>query len=427
MNRFFPATAIVSLALATLAACGGSGAGASAKSAAAKAEPVKQIPVRVASVETRNVSRSIDVTGSLAPDDTVNIVSEVPGRIASIKVDFGQSVRKGDVIAEIDRQEYQLQLDRARAALSQALARVGLNADQEGVTPTTTPLVRQARAQLEDAKSKYESAKKLVESGDIARERFTEMEKLVNARTAALDAAMDDMRTAIANVQTIRADKRLIDKRLADTTIRAPFDGQISQRTAAPGQYVKDANTIVTLVKSWPLRRRADIPEVGAAAVRVGETLTFTTEAIPGRTFTATVTQLNPSLEARARSLSAEARLNQSDPLLRPGMFVQVKIVMSKAMPITVVPTQAVYTIAGLSKLFTVEGGVVREIRFTPGQTGDDWIEVPDGSIQPGQTIAVTQLPVLSDGAAVRVESGPAPAAASGAKGDDAPMHKLAE
>jgi membrane fusion protein (multidrug efflux system) len=160
---------------------------------------------------------------------------------------------------------------------------------------------------------------------------------------------------------------------------------------------------------------RADIPEVGAATVHVGETLTFTTEAIPGRTFTATVTQLNPSLEARARSLSAEARLNQSDPLLRPGMFVQVKLVVSKASPITVVPKQAVYTIAGLSKLFTVDGGVVREIRFTPGQTGEDWIEVPDGAIQPGQTIVVTQLPMLSDGAAVRIESG---AAASGAKGD---------
>lgn len=419
MTKLHPTiTVSIAATFAALAACGGSGAGASAsKSAGAKAEPVRQIAVRVAAVETRNVSRSVDVTGSLAPDDTVNIVSEVPGRIASIKVDFGQTVRKGDVIAEIDRQEYQLQLDRARAALAQALARVGLNADQEDVTPTTTPLVRQARAQLEDAKSKYESAKKLVESGDIARERFTEMEKLVNARTAALDAAMDDMRTSVANVQTIRADKRLIEKRLADTTIRAPFDGQISARTAAPGQYVKDANPIVTLVKSWPLRLRVDIPEVGAAAVHVGETLTFTTEAIPGRTFTATVTQLNPSLEARARSLSAEARLNQSDPMLRPGMFVQVNLVVSKAAVITVVPKQAVYTIAGLSKLFTIDGGVVREVRFTPGQTGEDWIEVPDGSIQPGQTIAVTQLPMLSDGAAIRVESGPAPAA-SGAKGD---------
>ncbi len=414
MNKIYPAAA--ALALATLAACSGSGSDATSKTAIAKAEPVRQIAVRVTAVGTRNVSKSIDVTGSLAPDDTVNIVSEVPGRIASIKVDFGQTVRKGDVIAEIERLEYQLQLDRSRGALAQALARVGLNADQEDVTPTTTPMVRQARAQLEDAKSKFESAKKLVESGDIARERFTEMEKLVNARTAALDAAMDDMRTSLANVQTIRADKRLIEKRLADTTIRAPFDGQVSQRLAAPGQYVKDANTIVTLVKSWPLRLRADIPEAGAAVVRVGETLSFTTEAIPSRTFTATVTQLNPSLEARARSLSAEARLNQSDPLLRPGMFVQVKLVVSKASPITVVPKQAVYTIAGLSKLFTVEGGVAREIRFTPGQTGDDWIEVPDGSIQPGQTVAITQLPMLSDGAAVRVETGPA--SGPGAKGD---------
>src|SRR5258705_11625543 len=96
-----------------------------------------------------------------------------------------------------------------------------------------------------------------------------------------------------------------------------------------PGQYIKDNTAILTLVKTWPLRLRADIPEVGAAAVKIGEAISFTTDAIPGRTFSATVTQLNPSLDARSRSLSAEARLNQPDPLLRPGMFVQAKLVVS--------------------------------------------------------------------------------------------------
>ena len=166
----------------------------------------KAISIRVAAVETRGVTKVVDVTGALAPDDTINIVSEVAGRIANIRFDFGQSVRKGDTIAEIDRQEFQIQVDRARAALAQALARVGLNADQESENPTTTPLIRQARAQLEDAKSKHESAKKLFESGDVARERFIETEKLLNSRQASLDSAMDDLRTSMASVQALRAE-----------------------------------------------------------------------------------------------------------------------------------------------------------------------------------------------------------------------------
>ena len=387
---------------------------AAAASAPAKAEP---LTVRVSSVETRNVARSIDVTGALAPDDTLNLVSEVPGRIANIRFDFGQSVRKGDIIVEIDRQEFQIQVDRAKAALAQALARVGLSPDQENENPTTSPLMRQARAQLEDAKSKYDSAKKLLESGDIARERFTEAEKLVNARQANYEATVDDLRTSLANVQTLRADKRLYEKRLNDTIIRAPFDGQISQRNAAPGQFIKDNIVIVTLVKSWPLRLRADIPEAGAAAVRIGETLTFTTESIPDRTFTATVTQLNPSLEPRSRSLSAEARLKQPDPLLRPGMFVQIKLVVSKNAPITVVPKQAVYTVAGLSKIFVVDGKVTREIRFTPGQEVGNMLEVPGDAVRPGAIVVIEKLPMLTEGIEVRVDSS-APRPSAGAKGD---------
>jgi multidrug resistance efflux pump len=285
MNRRNTLLALT-VALFGLTACGGSGASAKNSAASAPAKPAP-IPVRVALVETRGVSKTVDITGSLAPDDTLNVVTEVPGRVASIPYDFGQTVRKGDVIAQLDRQEFQIQVDRSRAALAQALARVGLNPDQENDSPNTTPMIRQARAQLEDAKSKLDNARKLAESGDIARERLTEAEKLVNGRQASLDAAVDDLRTGLANVQALKADKRLNEKRLGDTTIRAPFDGQISQRMVAPGQYIKDNNPILTLVKIWPLRLRADIPEVGAAAVRVGEPLTFTAEAMAGRTFSA--------------------------------------------------------------------------------------------------------------------------------------------
>lgn len=399
-----------------LAGCGASAkneAKAAAEAAAAAKSAAAPMSIRVANAETKTVARSLDVTGTLMADDSINVISEVQGRISAINYDFGQSVKKGDVLVQLDKQEFQIQHDRAKAALAQALARVGLNPDQEDQTATNTPLVRQARAQLEDSKSKLDSARKLFESGDIARERLTELEKLVNARTANLDAAQDDLRTSMATVQALRADKRLIEKRLADTTIRAPFDGQISQRMVAPGQYIKDNVPLLTLVKTWPLRLRADVPEVAVASIRNGATLSFTTESIPGRTFTATVTQLNPSLEARSRSLTVEARLNQADPQLRPGMFVQVRIVIGKNLEITVVPRQAVYTIAGLTKLFTVEGSNVKEIRFTPGQAEGEWVEVPGGLVQPGAAVAVDKLPLLSEGLAVTVDSSAKP------KGDD--------
>ena len=412
---------LFSLAFLAIALTGCTGSEAkSGKAAAAMPDKPAAIAVKVAAAESRGVTRTLDVTGTLVPDDSLNVVSEVPGKIVAIRYDFGQSVKKGDVLVELDRQEYQIQVDRARAALAQALARIGLNPDQENETPTTTPLIRQAKAQLEDAKSKLDNARKLHESGDIARERFLEAEKLVNGRQASVDAAEDDLRTGLANVQAIRADKRLAEKRLGDTTIRAPFDGQIANRNVAPGQYIKDNVTLLTLVKTWPLRLHVDVPEVGVSAVRVGESLSFVTESIPGRTFSATVTQMNPALETRSRSLSVEARLTRPDPMLKPGMFVQVKLVLSRNAAVTMVPRQAIYTIAGLSKAFVIRGSVAHEVRFTPGQVLDDWIEVPgDAGIQSGDTVAMNQLSVLTDGSEVRVDgTAQRPAAPSAAKGE---------
>jgi multidrug efflux pump subunit AcrA (membrane-fusion protein) len=88
-------------------------------------------------------------------------------------------------------------------------------------------------------------------------------------------------------------------------------------------------------------------------------------------------------------------------------MFVQVKLVVSKNAPITVVPAKAVYTVAGLSKIFVINGSAAREIRFTPGQSVDDWLEVPGNLVQPGDTIAIDKLPMLTEGTEVRIESGP--------------------
>jgi RND family efflux transporter MFP subunit len=367
--------------------------------AATKVEPMN---VRVAPAETREVEQTLAVTGSLLPDETVSVSFEVAGRVNKLAVDFGQAVRKGQVLAELDSREFELQLERSRAALAQALARVGLNASQEDVVPRETPAIRQARAQYEEARSKSESAAKLVESGDISRERHIELEKQMAARKAALDLAEDDLRTQLANVAALRADRKLVEKRLSDTVVRAPFDGSVGEKLVSVGQYVKDNTPVLRLVKTYPLRLRLDVPETAAGAVRVGDTLRFTTSAAPGKEFRAVVRELNPSLDERSRSLTAEARLSGNDAALRPGMFVQVEVVVARNARIVVVPKDAVYTVAGLTKVFTVEGGRAKEHRITPGQEQDGWIEVPGDAIKEGMLVAVTNVQNLTEGAEVR-------------------------
>lgn len=397
------------MALAILAA--GCGKPDPAGSAAA-ANPPEPIVVRVARAESRTLGRSVAVTGSLVPDETVSVSAEVGGRVEAIHYDFGQSVRKGAVIAELDKRELSLQVERSRAALGQALARIGLDPGQVEVTPDSTPQIRQARAQMEEARYKYESAAKLIKTGDISQERFIELEKQFHAKEAAYQASRDELRVALANIAAMRAELRLAEKRLSDATVLAPFDGVVEKRLVAPGQYLNANTPILTLVKTNPLRLHVEIPESAAAEVRIGTPLVFTTEAAPGAEFRAVVRELNPSLESRSRSLTVEARLTQSDPRLRPGVFVAVQLGLAQEMQAVVVPREAVYEIAGLTKVFSVRDGRAVEHRIVPGRDLGGVIEVQDGKVQPGDQVAISRLGMLTDGASVRVASGGESAAA---------------
>jgi len=372
------------------------------KAEASSAKPVEPVQIQTMAAQSKLIDRMLSVTGSLQPDETVTVTAEVAGRLTAVLVDFGQPIRKGQIVAELDKQELNLAVERSRASLAQVLARLGLDPSQEDAKVETTPGVRQAQAQLEDAKSKYDSASRLVKSGDIAQERFTEVQKLYQARLAIYEGSKDEIRTLSAQVQALKADVNLARKRLSDATVRAPFDGSVSAKLASPGQYMKENTPILTVVKTNPMRLRLDVPEVASATVRTGTTLTFTTDAAPGVQFQAVVRELNPSLEARSRTLTAEARLTSNDPRLRPGMFVQVQVALAKGAEAVIVPKRAIYSVAGLTKLFVIRDGKAVEQKISTGQEIGDWVEVPGDSVKPGDQVAVSALGQLFGGTSVK-------------------------
>jgi RND family efflux transporter MFP subunit len=397
MSKYLGAMIVVAALL-----LGGCGKKTEEVKAAAAPEP---LTVETALTEARSVEKSLMVTGSLHPDEETTVSSEVAGRVKTIAVDFGQPVRRGQVVAQLDTTELSLQLERARSALAQAMARLGLEpgAAEE---PESTAAMRQAKAQLQDARARFERARKLVESGDIARERFEEAERGMEARQAAYDAMRDDMRTQLASLRALRAEVQLAEKRVKDATIVAPFDGAVAVKHVSPGQFIKENVPVLTILKTSPLRLRVEVPESAVSDVRVGTELKFTTEAAPGQEFSAVVREMNPSLDARSRTLTAEARIAQADGRLKPGSFVQVRLITAKAAPVIALPSAAVYTVAGLNKFFTIEGGKAVERRIPEVLGSNGWVEIPEGTVPAGARVAVTNVPLLTDGAPVRETGG---------------------
>jgi len=384
-------------------------------------ETSQKIEVTAFRAVQRTTSRSIFVTGSLLPDESVTVSAEVAGRVSKVYVDFGQNVRKGQPLIELDTRELQLRLDRTRGALAQGLARLGLPGDAQRVTVSTTPALDQARAQLAEAKFKYDNGRRLVESGDISKERFQELERAFKQQESAVEAAEFDLRTQVANVQALMAEVKLAQKNLADTKQYAPFDGSITERMVSPGQYLKENTAMMTIVKSWPLRLRLEVPENASAAVKEGRAVIFRTDALPGESFEATVRELSAELDSRSRTLTAEARVTKADSRLRPGMFVSVELVTDPSAEIVVVPAESVYMIAGLTKLFVVNGGKAVERKVPPPSFKEDgWVGVPREAVKPGDLVATSGLATLYDGVEVAVTEqtasgqGTPPAPASG-------------
>jgi multidrug efflux pump subunit AcrA (membrane-fusion protein) len=121
------------------------------------------------------------------------------------------------------------------------------------------------------------------------------------------------------------------------------------------------------------------------------------------------VRELNPGLDARARSLTAEGRIVEKDARLKPGMFVQVRLVTASDFQIVAVPKSAVYNVAGLSKIFVIRDGKAIECKVPPGMEIDGWMEVPADIVRAGDQIAISNLQNLIPGLAVR----PQPASAT--------------
>lgn len=382
--------------------CGGSNADAGPVEGATETP----LEITVAQVREVPVDRQVQVVGTLLAKEQVTLTSKMSGTVREVHVDFGSAVRRGQLLIALDPEEFQIAVNRAEAALAEASAAIGLDpyGDEDKVAIDETPTVAEASSMLADARTKLESASRLIETRDIPEQRYLELQKTVQMREAAFRRAKDQVRAQIALVKTRKAELALAKKRVADTRLYAPFDGSVVERHVSPGEFVRDDGALVTVAQTNPLRLRARIPETGAAGARVGAELSFQTDAYPNRDFSATVTEVSPVLDPASRTLVGEAMVNNSQGLLKPGMFAKVFLVAAKNAKAVMAPKSAVLYFGGLTKVFVIQSdGSVQERVIQTGLERDNWVEIVGGGVQPGDTVATDLLDKLSSGAKVRV------------------------
>ena len=425
MNRLVILTLVLTSLL--LAGCGSS----KPVAAAGSVEPIK-VPVATAMAVTRTVPATFQETGTFVADETSDIAPMVPGRVISTPVNVGDFVKHGQVVCELDHRDAQLRLDQARAALDQATAGVRQSQSRIGFSgqgkfdPALMPETVAARASLESAQALARQAaadakryENLVASGDVSRSAFERArtqqetaEAQANAARQQYEATLNGARQswgAVENSQAslagVRSQLAQAEKALTDTTIRAPFDGFITARPVAVGQYVALSNKIATIMRIGTMKLDLQTPEQRAARGKLGMTVLARVAAYPDRDFTGTVSAVNPSVDPNSRVFILEAKFENPKGELRPGMFATARVLLPGGESAIFVPRNAVVRdrTTDSYQVFTIDNNTAHLRVVVPGEVEGDQIRIVNG-LTGNETVAAGSHDTLFDGAAVQVQ-----------------------
>jgi RND family efflux transporter MFP subunit len=255
--------------------------------------------------------------------------------------------------------------------------------------------------------------------------------ELDNARTrlkvaeTAYQSALDNARAMSASLQDRRASHTLARKKVGDTAIRAPIAGFVSERLVQPGEFITQNTPVVTVVQVDPLKLRTSVQERYAAQITPGLRVTFRVESFPGVEFVGKVAYVSPAIDQATRTFQIEALVDNRDRRLKPGFFAKGVIETRVDADVLAVPDQAVSTLAGVSAVFVIDNGKVRQQPVTLGVKQGAVFEVTEG-LKGDEVLAASNLNQLATGTAVVVddgsrparEAGPGPAEGARARGD---------
>jgi RND family efflux transporter MFP subunit len=360
------------------------------------------LPIDVIKVDRKEVRRTIDIVGTLLPNEQVVVSSEVEGPVEGIFVDLGDQVKKGQLVIKVSAREFQIILDQQLAELYQALAQVGLQGENDEISSDAdAPIVRKAAAEMHEAEQKLHRVLELFNQGVASRELRDEAEARFKSSKAVYDSSVNSVQNLKARVRQSRAAVQMARKKLQDTDIRAPFDGFVKERFVSLGQFLKVQSPVISLVQTTPLKLRADVPEKAVRAIQEGQEVEVSVDAFQDRKFKGKISRVSPAVNEQTRSLTIEALINNDHHLLKPGFFAKTRVISDEKEVVITIPAQTILNFYGVNKVFSVENGKIRERVVKLGDRFGDDVEILEG-INGVEFVAASDLSHLENDLPVR-------------------------
>ncbi len=338
------------------------------------------------------LTRMVAVTGTLAADEEVTLAFKVAGRVREISVDLGSRVKRRQVLARLEPTDFDLRVRQSEAALQQARARLGLDADSDpsGVVPEDTALVRQAAAVLEQARLSRERMDSLSQQGLISRSQLDDALANFHVAEARYQDALEEVRNRQAVLSQRQVELEIARKQQSDSILISSMDGAVQERLISPGQFLPAGEPAFRIVSSDPLRLRLAVPEREAAGIRVDQPVHVKVDGDP-TVYPGKLARVSPAISADNRTLAVEAEIPNEKERLRPGTFARAEIIVQAQDSAIVVPASSITSFAGINKVILVVDNVTAEKRVRTGRRSGESIEIVDG-LSAGDVVVIAPV-----------------------------------
>jgi RND family efflux transporter MFP subunit len=400
-----------------------------------KAQDKSVKPVKVKTVETHTGTSSVRYSASIRPSSQVEVAFKVGGYVDSIKgaaegrhIQAGDVVQKGAILAQLRQSDYAAKVNEARSQAGEARSTVETNNAQlkEAINAVET-----SRAQLKDseaaltrARLDFERAEALFATQSITKPDFDAARERFEVNKAKFEAAKAQLAVAEAKVNTARFQIGVAESRvktveatvytasipLGDAQLRAPLSAVVIERKIEVGQLVSTGTPAFVLADVSSVKAAFGVPDLALQNFKLGDTLTMTTDAVPGTEFTGRISRIAPAADQSSRVFDVEVTIPNPEGLLKPGMIASMSVNETGASTeVPVVPLPAVTRSKGDANSYAVlvvedAGGkqVARLRNVELGESYGNSVAVKSG-VKPGEIVVTSGVTQVADGEEVRV------------------------
>jgi RND family efflux transporter MFP subunit len=392
--RLFALGAVIALLISAIGCSGRSSA-----VSAADPPPGDSVIVSTVLAQRRDLTDRLTLTGTITPYEQVTVYAKATGYLKYLKVDLGDRVKKGELLAQLDIPEMATAMSEKQSTVLKA----------EAAVEQARASVEQSRAEVEFADANHQRLKAIHDrDADVLPQQDVDQARASDSvARARLKSAETQVKVAEAALAGAKADLNTLEALNQYSRIEAPMEGVVTQRFVDPGALVQVATSsrtqaapMVTIARLDRLRVLVDVPEPNVTQVHPGTPVTL---LVAAESVVAKVTRIGTVLDPASRTMRTEIEVANSGERLRPGMTVQVSLDTKRTPNAVTIPPASLHSQGLARTAFVEKGGIAKLVNVKIGMEAPEWVQITEG-IRPGDVVIVAAASELKDGVRVKVK-----------------------